>query len=104
MGRRFTLTEKRTMPRNGHTRTQMRLAYVENMVAEKTKKPLYTEIIEPDENGDPVVTQQRASRKVRRRVAHQTRLRNDGRPRFEQPPRIEIWQRIIQGSLTKDAT
>ena len=100
MGRRFTLTEKRTMPRNGHTRTQMRLAYVENMVDEKTKKPLYTEIIEPDENGDPVVTQQRACRKVRRRVAHQTRLRNDGKFGGQQPRNIAIWQAIMEKSTT----
>ena len=79
MARRHTLTspEERNLPRSGAFRTAIRVAYVDRILDDKTGELMYGEI--KDEITGELI-QRRASRKLRRQIAHQSRLHNDGKP------------------------
>ena len=83
---RHTTPAPRKLPRNGRARCYVRLAYVDQLVDEKTNEPLYAEV----KNSDGDILFARAPRKVRRSVAFNTRLRNDGKPFGTMPYRSSI--------------
>jgi hypothetical protein len=83
MSRRHTATspEQRQMPRSGRNRLLVRLAYVGQVIDDKTGELTYAKIVDAD--GE--VIQPRASRRTYRNVAWGTRLQ--GAPRMHFPVR-----------------
>lgn len=96
MPRRHTATspEQRQLPHDGRTRIAVRLAYVGQVIDDKTGELVYEEI--KDEEGN--IIQQRANRAIRRRIAWGTRLH--GAPRMRLPVR-EV-KKAVEATVTDD--